>query len=164
MHCWWWPALHFWLLCIQICHCWCCVPPRFHLQFILHMFLFLFQLEMVSVPKGLLDWFILEFVRFKPIKRTIATLAIRQKSGQQICLMKLKMSTRVYENWAPTSLGAQIRFRVLMKLGYLHLNCHWHSFRCISSLFPQKGDFCDINHAERGSGRVWMCRPQTDHT
>ena len=88
----------------------------------------------------------------------------KKKSGQQICLMKLKMSTRVYENWAPTSLGAQIRFRVLMKLGYLHLNCHWHSFRCISSLFPQKGDFCDINHAERGSGRVWMCRPQTDHT
>ena len=36
--------------------------------------------------------------RFKPRKRTIATLAIRQKSGQQICLMKLKMSTRVYEN------------------------------------------------------------------
>ena len=27
---------------------------------------------------------------------------IRQKSGQPICLMTLKTSTRVYENWAPT--------------------------------------------------------------
>lgn len=122
MHCWWWPALHFWLLCIQICHCWSCMPPRFHLQFILHMFLFLFQLEMVSVPKGLLDWFILEFVRFKPRKRTIATHAIRQKSGQPICLMKLKASTRVYETERQLSLGAQIKYRVLMKLGYLHLS------------------------------------------
>ena len=48
------------------------------------------------------NWRWFQCQRGKPRKRTIATLAIRQKSGQPICLMKLKTSTRVYENWAPT--------------------------------------------------------------
>ena len=62
------------------------------------------------------------------------------------------------------SLGAQIKYRVLIKLGYLHLSAFGIGSNAFLLFFSQKGDFCDINHAERGSGRVWMCRPQTDHT
>ena len=72
-------------------------------SYIPHMFLFLFQLAMVSVPKGLLDWFILEFGPTQAKKaHNCYPYNMTKKSGQPICLMKLKTSTRVYENWATT--------------------------------------------------------------
>ena len=55
--------------------------------------------------------------------------------------MKLKASTRVYETERQLSLGAQIKYRVLIKLGYLHLSAFGIGSNAFLLLLRRKATF-----------------------